>query len=54
MSDGLHADLNSLVNAGRRIQTVPSNIVASMFHFTAAEYFEITDPEARESIKVEF
>ena len=37
-----------------RIQTVPSNIVASMFHFNPAEYFEIEDPEAREPIKVEF
>lgn len=37
-----------------RIQTVPSNIVASIFHFSPAEYFEISEPEARESVKVEF
>jgi LemA protein len=37
-----------------RIQTVPSNIVASMFKFTPAEYFEIEDPEARRPVKVEF
>jgi LemA protein len=37
-----------------RIQTVPSNIVASMFTFTPAEYFEIEDPEARQPVKVQF
>jgi len=37
-----------------RIQTVPSNLVASMFSFTPAEYFEIEDPEARQPIHVEF
>jgi LemA protein len=37
-----------------RIQTVPSNIVASVFKFTPAEYFEIDDPEARKPVKVQF
>jgi LemA protein len=37
-----------------RIETVPSNFVASMFKFTPAEYFEIDDPEARKPVKVQF
>jgi LemA protein len=37
-----------------RIQTVPSNLIASMFKFTPAEYFEIDDPEARKPVKVQF
>ncbi|AKC40758.1 LemA family protein [Mycolicibacterium phlei] len=30
-----------------KVQTVPSNIVAKWFGFTAADYFELDDPEAR-------
>ncbi|MBA0046475.1 LemA family protein [Mycobacterium sp. NPDC050853] len=30
-----------------KVQTVPSNFVAGWFGFTAAEYFELEDPEAR-------
>jgi LemA protein len=37
-----------------RIETVPSNLVASMFHFAPAEYFEIDDPEARRPVNVQF
>jgi LemA protein len=37
-----------------RIQTVPSNIIASMFSFTPKEYFEIEDAAAREPVKVKF
>ena len=37
-----------------RIETVPSNFIASMFKFTPAEYFEIDDPEARKPVKVQF
>lgn len=37
-----------------RIQTVPSNLVAAMFHFTPAEYFEIEDPQARQPVQVQF
>lgn len=37
-----------------RVQSVPSNIVAGMFSFTAAEYFEIDDPRARQPVRVQF
>lgn len=38
-----------------RLQTVPSNIVASIFTFTPAEYFEIDDdPQVRKPVRVEF
>ena len=36
------------------IQTVPTNIIAGMFNFGAAELFEIAQPEHREAPKVSF
>ena len=36
------------------IQTVPTNILAGMFGFTAEQYFEMTDPAQREAPKVSF
>src|SRR5687767_15936922 len=36
------------------IQTVPTNIIAGMFGFTAEQYFELTDPSQREVPKVSF
>ncbi len=36
------------------IQTVPTNIIAGMFSFTAEQYFELTDPTQREVPKVSF
>jgi LemA protein len=37
-----------------RIQMFPSNLVAGMFNFTAAEFFEIEAPAEREVPKVSF
>ncbi len=37
-----------------KIETVPSNIIATMFHFEKKEYFELDEPEEREAPKVEF
>jgi LemA protein len=37
-----------------RIQAFPSNVVAGLFHFTTAEYFEAEDPEVRAAPKVQF
>ncbi|HVZ93475.1 MAG TPA: LemA family protein [Phycisphaerales bacterium] len=37
-----------------KCESFPSNIVAGMFGFAKAEYFEIKNPEARESPKVQF
>jgi LemA protein len=36
-----------------RVQAFPSNLVASMFHFAAAEYFELADPGARQAVAVD-
>jgi LemA protein len=37
-----------------KIEQFPSNLVAGMFSFETADYFEIEDPEEREVPKVEF
>ncbi len=36
-----------------RVATFPSNLVASMFHFTARQFFELTDPAARRPVRVD-
>ena len=37
-----------------KIEQFPSNIVASMFHFTAETLFEVDNNEARKNVKVDF
>ena len=37
-----------------KIEQFPSNIVASMFHFTAETLFEVDNSEARKNVKVDF
>lgn len=37
-----------------RVESVPSNIIAGMFHFEKATYFEVTDPAARTAPSVNF
>jgi LemA protein len=37
-----------------QIELFPSNIVAGMFSFKAAEFFEVTKSEEREAVKVKF
>jgi len=37
-----------------KIESVPSNIVANMFHFEKREYFELDSEEQRETPKVDF
>lgn len=37
-----------------KVETVPSNIIASIFSFTKREFFEIEDEKERENVKVEF
>lgn len=44
----------NVMDYNTRIQSVPSNIVAGMFTFTAREFFEISDPAARKTVKVKF
>ncbi len=37
-----------------RLETFPTVLVAGMFHFTRAEFFEVREPAQREPVKVEF
>ena len=37
-----------------RLQVVPSNIIASMFHFEPEQLFEAESNEARKNVKVDF
>src|SRR3954454_18927791 len=37
-----------------RVEAFPSTVVASMFHFTKAEYFEVEEPEVRAPVAVDF
>ena len=37
-----------------KIMTVPSNLVASMFHFTEQPMFEVDSADERKNVKVEF
>lgn len=37
-----------------KIQVVPSNIIASMFHFEPEQLFEVESQEARKNVKVDF
>lgn len=37
-----------------KVQQFPSNVVASMFQFSTREFFELEDPEARETPQVQF
>ncbi|HEY9292503.1 MAG TPA: LemA family protein [Microlunatus sp.] len=37
-----------------RIESVPSNVIAGLFHFEKATYFEVTDPQARTAPGVNF
>ena len=37
-----------------KVESFPSNISASMFHFTKAAYFQVDDPSMREAPQVDF
>jgi len=37
-----------------RVEAFPSSVVASMFHFGKAEYFEVDDPTVRAPVAVDF
>ena len=37
-----------------KIETVPTSVIAGMFHFVKAEYFETEDPAARQAPTVSF
>lgn len=37
-----------------RVETFPSSIIASTFHFSKAEYFEVDEPQVRAPVAVDF
>lgn len=37
-----------------KLEVFPSNVVASMFHFTAENLFEVEDQNAKKNVKVDF
>ncbi|HOX36982.1 MAG TPA: LemA family protein [Candidatus Brocadiia bacterium] len=45
---------DSVMNFNNKIEMFPSNIVAGMFKFKAADFFEITEAAQREAPKVSF
>lgn len=45
---------NSVTSYNTAVKVFPSNIVASMFKFTPAELFEVSDVKAHEAVKVDF
>jgi LemA protein len=45
---------DSVMRFNTRIETIPSNFVAGMFHFEKSEFFEVTTAAEREVQKVEF
>jgi LemA protein len=46
---------NSMVrDINIKIDTFPSNIIAKMFNFKKRDFFEITEPEEKETVKVSF
>ncbi|MBI2552266.1 LemA family protein [Candidatus Uhrbacteria bacterium] len=44
----------NVMNFNTRIQSVPANLVAGMFSFKTREFFELSEPAAREAVKVHF
>jgi len=45
---------DSVTRYNTKLELFPSNIIASMFHFTPENLFEVDNSEARENVKVDF
>jgi LemA protein len=45
---------DSVMQFNTKIQTVPANIVAGMFQFSAEQFFEVQEAAVREAPKVSF
>ena len=45
---------DTVTNYNTKIEQFPSNIIASMFHFTAETLFEVDNGEVRKNVKVDF
>lgn len=45
---------DSVTRYNTKIQTIPTNIIASIFNFKPEELFEVASSEARQNVKVDF
>lgn len=45
---------DTVTSYNTKIEQFPSNIIASMFHFTTETLFEVDNSEARKNVKVDF
>ena len=45
---------DSVTRYNTKLELFPSNIIASMFHFTPENLFEVDNSEARKNVKVDF
>ena len=45
---------DSVTRYNTKIATVPTNIIAGLFHFTEKEFFKVESEEARHNVKVSF
>lgn len=44
----------NVLGLNTRIESFPSNVIASLFRFKKKEFFDLVDEEAREPVKVQF
>jgi len=44
----------NVLELNTKVQQFPSNIIANMFHFTAAQFFQLDDEAARQAVQVKF
>jgi LemA protein len=45
---------DAVLNLNNKVQKFPSNIIAGMTGFKTGEFFEVTAPEEKEPVKVNF
>lgn len=45
---------DSVLDFNNKVETFPSNLIAGMFSFKTAEYFDVETPEAKQAPKVSF
>ena len=45
---------DSVTMYNTKIQVVPTNIIASIFHFTEEEVFKVDSEEVKQNVKVDF
>jgi len=45
---------DSVTRYNTKLETFPSNLIGSMFHFTPEALFEVDTPEAKKNVKVDF